>query len=107
MRTREHPTPKADDLKITMISASRWRVADGRLTDRPAISLLGFVDLQNGRFQVTRFDSPDISAHEVLSSALAEFLGQPGGREYLHPERVAETLPVPETVSAGSLHPVV
>jgi len=90
VRTREHPTPQADDLRITTISLTRWRIADRRLDDRPGIGLLGFVDLVNGRYEVTRFDSPfRTSSHDVLSSALADFLGRPGGREYVHPAPVA------------------
>jgi len=84
VRTREHPTPKADDLRITPISRTSWRVADRRLDGLPGIGLLGFVELRDGRYEVTRFDSPThASAHDVLSTALAEFLGRPGGSEYL------------------------
>jgi hypothetical protein len=94
VRTLEHPTPKADDLRITPISLTSWRISDRRLDGLPGISLLGFVELLNGRYEVTRFDSPShSSAHEVLSSALAEFLSRPGGQEYLHPDSVPEVLP--------------
>jgi hypothetical protein len=92
VRTREHPTPKADDLRITPTSPTSWRVADRRLDGRAGIGLLGFVELRDGRYEVTRYDSPThFSAHDVLSSALAEFLGRPGGYEYLCPDD-AETL---------------
>ena len=103
MRTREHPTPKPDDLKITMMSMSRWRVADRRLDGGVGISLLGFVDLQNGHYEVTRFDSPThLSAYDELAPALEEFLYGPGGLEYLRPERAPDLRAVPETLSAGA-----
>jgi hypothetical protein len=92
VRTREHPTPKPDDLTITMVTMSRWRVADSRIDDGAGISLLGFVDLQNGHYEVTRFDSADVSAYDDLAPALEEFLAGPGGREYLHPDRSPELL---------------
>jgi hypothetical protein len=97
VRTREHPTPKPDDLTITMVTMSRWRVADSRIDGGAGISLLGFVDLQNGHYEVTRFDTPaHLSAYDDLAPALEEFLAGPGGREYLHPDRV------PELLSAGA-----
>jgi hypothetical protein len=96
VRTLEHPSPKADDLRITPISLTSWRIADRRLDGLPGISLLGFDDLENGPYEVTRFDSPSHSSnHDVLSSALGEFLRCPGGHEYLYTERV------PEYLSAG------
>jgi hypothetical protein len=97
VHTLEHPTPKADDLRITPISLTGWRISDRRLDGLPGISLLGFVELQNGRYEVTRFDSPSYSStHDVLSSALAEFLSCPGGHEYLYSDSV------PEALSAGA-----
>jgi len=93
VRTLEHPTPTPDDLKITSISLSSWRVADRRLDGVAGIALLGFVDLVNGRYQVTRYDSATyLSTHDVLSSALAEFLSGPGGHQYLGTDGVPEYL---------------
>lgn len=100
MRTLEHPTPTPDDLNITAISRSAWRVADRRLDGVAGIALLGFVELVNGRYEVTRYDSLHSSTHEVLSSALAEFLRCPGGHQYLGTDDVPKFFP------AGAYSPI-
>ncbi|WP_150306492.1 hypothetical protein [Planctomonas psychrotolerans] len=65
------------------ISSSRWRVGDRRLNGRPGISLLGFIDLTDGGFEVTRFDSCSArGAYPSLDDAVADFARRPGGHEF-------------------------
>lgn len=84
MRTREHPTPCTDDLELLSLSPSRWRVGDRRLAERPGISLLGFIEHRDDRYEVTRFDSPHgDGVFASFEEAVADFASRRGGREFV------------------------
>jgi len=58
MRTdvREVRTP--DDLQLTQISDEGWRVSDGRVPWDSPFSLIGFISLNAGQYEVLVFGDP-------------------------------------------------
>jgi hypothetical protein len=53
-----HPTPLPRDIRLDAISATEWRVCDDTVDEGDHLSILGFIELRNGQFEVTRMSTP-------------------------------------------------
>lgn len=50
--------PRSIDIRLDALSDTEWRVCDNRLAETDHLSILGFIELRNGQFEVTTMDSP-------------------------------------------------
>lgn len=50
-----HGRPVNDFLEVIALSDHEWRVCDGRIDPSDASRLLGFIELENGAYEVLRF----------------------------------------------------
>lgn len=58
MNDRRRPCPP-EDLQVSRISQTEWRIADGRLSDSSPSKVLGFIQQRGSGFEVLSLDSPD------------------------------------------------
>jgi hypothetical protein len=58
MIDRHQPCP-AEDLQVSRISETEWRVADARISDSSPSKVLGFVQRRGETFEVLSLDAPD------------------------------------------------
>ena len=71
------------DIRLDALSKTEWRVCDDRLDEDDHLSILGFIELRNGHFEVTTMSAPgERSMFESLAQARAAFA--PYGREPVH-----------------------
>jgi hypothetical protein len=83
MNTQHVPCP-VEDLQVSPISDHEWRVADGRVNDRSAAKVLGFIQRSGSGFDVLDITSPDRdlvfgdwkSAVEFFSGGSAVVVGE-------------------------------
>jgi hypothetical protein len=75
--------PRSIDIRLDALSDTEWRVCDNRLAETDHLSILGFIELRNGQFEVTTMDAP---GERVMFGSLAEAraLFTPLGRERVH-----------------------
>lgn len=71
MIERRQPCP-AEDLQVSRISETEWRIADGRLSDSSPSKVLGFVQQRGETFEVLSLDAPD---RDLLFPAWAAAIG--------------------------------
>jgi hypothetical protein len=83
-----HGRPVSDSLEVIALSDHEWRVCDGRIDPSDASRLLGFIELENGRYEVLRLSPPEApdggSAEpqdfDCLAAALASLSEVQAGR---------------------------
>ncbi|MET1044432.1 MAG: hypothetical protein ABWX59_09990 [Microbacteriaceae bacterium] len=71
----EHPeTRTSNDIRVDTISEHEWRICDRRIPHDDARSLLGFIELTHGRYEVMEFADPvRFSFCTCLDDAVAAF----------------------------------
>jgi len=75
--------PRSIDIRLDALSDTEWRVCDDRLAEDDHLSILGFIELRNGHFEVTTMSAPrERRMFESLTEARAAFA--PIGRERVH-----------------------
>jgi hypothetical protein len=61
-----------DHIQVDALSASEWRISDARAESTDASSLIGFVEENNGVYEVIRFSDPmEFSFATSLDAAVA------------------------------------
>ncbi|WP_411700668.1 hypothetical protein [Conyzicola sp.] len=60
--------PLSIDIRLDALSEREWRVCDNRLPESDHLSILGFIELRNGLFEVTTMDDP---GQRVIFDSLA------------------------------------
>ncbi|WP_166875902.1 hypothetical protein [Salinibacterium sp. ZJ450] len=74
MIVERHETRTSDDIRVDAISEHEWRICDRRIPHDDARSLLGFIELTHGRYEVMEFADPvRFSFCTCLDDALARF----------------------------------
>ena len=58
MKTDQDLLPTSSDIRLDELSPTEWRVCDKRVDESDHLSILGFVELRNEHFEVTRMDAP-------------------------------------------------
>jgi len=75
--------PRSIDVRLDALSDTEWRVCDRSVDESDHLSILGFVELRNGQFEVTTMDAPgERIVVATLADARATFT--PLGRERVH-----------------------
>lgn len=76
------------DVLLTPISDTEWRVSDARVEWDSPSSLIGFISLNAGRYEVLEFADP-VRTHFVdsVAEAAATFVEPAGNVSTLHPVR--------------------
>jgi len=75
--------PRSIDIRLDPLSQTEWRVCDNRLAEDDHLSILGFIELRNGHFEVTTMSAPgERRMFDSLAKARAVFT--PFGREHVH-----------------------
>jgi len=75
--------PRSIDIRLDPLSRTEWRVSDDRLDEDDHLSILGFIELRNGHFEVTTMSAPsERQMFDSLAKARAAFA--PYGREHVH-----------------------
>lgn len=83
-----HGRPVSDSLEVIALSDHEWRVCDGRIDPSDASRLLGFIELENGRYEVLRLSpsetcdnvSGECENFDCLAAALASLSEVPTRR---------------------------
>jgi len=66
--------PRSIDIRLDALSETEWRVCDNRLAEDNHLSILGFIELRNGHFEVTTMSDPrDRRMFDSLAKARAAF----------------------------------
>jgi hypothetical protein len=82
--TTDRINPRPGDIRLDPISATEWRVCDRTLDDDEAMSILGFIELRNGQFEVTRMSAPaDRKRFASLNAARDAFTSAAGARIHM------------------------
>lgn len=71
MRVDDRTAKTAADVHLTLISDSEWRVSDARVSWDSPFSLIGFISLSGGKYEVLEFGDP-MRTFFVASLAEAE-----------------------------------
>jgi len=58
VKVEQDRRPIAVDIRLDALSDTEWRVCDRRVAESDHLSILGFIELRNGHFEVTRMSSP-------------------------------------------------
>jgi hypothetical protein len=58
MKVENDRRPVAVDIRLDALSGTEWRVCDRTVDESDHLSILGFIELRNGHFEVTRMSSP-------------------------------------------------
>ena len=75
--------PLTIDIRLDPISATEWRVCDKRVPESDHLSILGFIELRNGQFELTTMDAP--GERSIYGSLLAAKIAVTRiGRERVH-----------------------
>ncbi|HYI34460.1 MAG TPA: hypothetical protein VEX88_13455 [Glaciibacter sp.] len=80
-----HGHPVNEFLEVIALSDHEWRVCDGRIDPSDASRLLGFIELENGAYEVLRFTPSgagsivheDCENFDCLAAALASLSEAP------------------------------
>lgn len=91
MKTKNRITRTSTDVQLTPISNTEWRVSDSRVPWDSAFSLIGFISMNAGAYEVLEFGDP-MRTFFVGSMAKAEskFVRQAGRLD----ERLERLLPL-------------
>ncbi|MET4581883.1 hypothetical protein ABIE21_001373 [Conyzicola nivalis] len=81
MKTKLDRRPRATDIRLDALSATEWRVCDKRAKASDHLSVLGFIEMRNEHFEVTRMSSPsDLVIFDSLDEARRIFTLYDAGR---------------------------
>lgn len=81
MKTEHDRRPQSMDIRLDALSATEWRVCDRRASETDHMSILGFVELRNGHFEVMRMSAPrDLVVVDSLDDAKEFFAAFDAGR---------------------------
>jgi len=58
VKTEHDRRPQSMDIRLDPLSATEWRVCDRRAEESDYLSILGFIESKNGRYEVTRMSAP-------------------------------------------------
>lgn len=61
-----------EDLQVSRISETEWRIADVRLSDQSPSKVLGFIQERAGSFEVLSLEAPD---HDISFQEWTTALG--------------------------------
>ncbi len=60
-----HGRPVNDFLEVIALSDHEWRVCDGRIDPSDASRLLGFIELENGAYEVLRLTPAEACSNQI------------------------------------------
>ena len=81
MKTEHDRRPQSTDIRLDALSATEWRVCDKRAKATDHLSILGFIEMRNEHFEVTRMSSPsDLVILDSLDEARRIFTLYDAGR---------------------------
>lgn len=73
--------PALENLELTALSNTEWRVFDARFPAENALGLLGFIEEKDGGFEVLQIGAPGRTFRfDTLEAALTHFVRQPVSR---------------------------
>lgn len=58
MKTEHDRRPHSMDIRLDALSDTEWRVCDRRVQKDDYLSILGFIEMRNRQFEVTRMAAP-------------------------------------------------
>ncbi|GAB3605956.1 hypothetical protein GCM10027413_13650 [Conyzicola nivalis] len=64
--------PLSIDIRLDALSPTEWRVCDKRVPESDHLSILGFIELRHGLYEVTTMDHP---GERVIFDSLAAARG--------------------------------
>ena len=74
MTIEQHRRPLSIDVRLDALSETEWRVCDRRLDESDHQSILGFIELRDGQFEVTTMSAPGERKYfDSLAHARAAF----------------------------------
>ena len=74
MTMQHDERPRSIDVRLDALSETEWRVCDNRLAEDNHLSILGFIELRNGQFEVTTMSAPgERHVYDSLRKARAVF----------------------------------
>ena len=89
MKTEHDRRPQSMDIRLDPLSATEWRVCDRRASESDHLSILGFVEMRNGHFEVTRMSDPtELVVLDSLAEAKEIFTLHDAGRVHTAKFRV-------------------
>ena len=81
MKTELDRRPQTTDIRLDALSPTEWRVCDKRAKASDHLSVLGFIEMRNEHFEVTRMSSPsDLVILDSLEEARKIFTLYDAGR---------------------------
>ena len=81
MKTELDRRPQTTDIRLDALSPTEWRVCDKRAKASDHLSVLGFIEMRNEHFEVTRMSSPsDLVILDSLEEARRIFTLYDAGR---------------------------
>ncbi|GAB2449287.1 hypothetical protein GCM10027029_05190 [Conyzicola lurida] len=77
VKVEQDRRPIAVDIRLDALSGTEWRVCDRRVAESDHLSILGFIELRNGHFEVTAMSSPgDRVIFDSMGEARQSFASQ-------------------------------
>ena len=74
MTIEQHRRPLSIDIRLDALSDTEWRVCDRRVAESDHLSILGFIELRGGQFEVTTMSAPSERRYfDSLAHARAAF----------------------------------
>jgi len=81
VKTEFDRRPRTSDIRLDAISPTEWRVCDRTLDADDHLSILGFIELRNRKYEVTLMSAPrGRRAFESLTEAREAFAFSPATR---------------------------
>jgi hypothetical protein len=78
MSSRTFSPCSIDDLELTELSPTEWRVRDNRIPEDNAASLMGFVDKAGDRYEVMEFgERVQFHTFNTFIGAVSHFIAPP------------------------------
>lgn len=83
MKTEHDRRPQSTDVRLDALSDTEWRVCDRRASETDHLSILGFIEMRNEHFEVTRMSAPtDLVVLDSLDEAREIFTLYDPGRTH-------------------------
>ena len=74
MKTEFDRRPRTSDIRLDAISSTEWRVCDSTIDEDDHLSILGFIELRDRKYEVLRMSAPrDLLVFGTLTEARDAF----------------------------------
>ena len=74
MKTDQDLLPTSSDIRLDELSPTEWRVCDSTIDEDDHLSILGFIELRDRKYEVLRMSAPrDVLVFGTLAEARNAF----------------------------------